>query len=140
MAADDKSTYTEGSAIPVADVHRARFEYTKEKTALSLENERWKNRRWMAWICLWAVLAVTGLMMFLVPESRLSGLDEVVVWFYVSMASVIGVYIGSATMSDIKSFVGLRRSAAKSTAIETPYDGYAQAADIVDNPDAGDRQ
>lgn len=135
MAADDKSTYTEGAVIPAADVQRARFEYTKEKTALSLENERWKNRRWMAWICLWAVMLVTGAMMFLVPETRLAGLDEVVVWFYVSMASIIGVYIGSATMSDIKSFVGLRRSAAKTQAMETPYDAYAEAGAIVDNPD-----
>lgn len=138
--ADDKSTFTEAAPLSAADVHRAKFEYTKEKTALSLENERWKNRRWMAWICLWSVLIVTGLMMFLVPESRIASLDEVVVWFYVSMASIIGVYIGSATMSDIKSFVGNRRgamSAASST--ETPYDAYDQAAAIADNPD-GDRQ
>jgi len=138
--ADDKSTYTEGAAVSAADVHRARFEYTKEKTALSLENERWKNRRWMAWICLWAVMIVTASMMFLVPETRIEHLDEVVVWFYVSMASIISAYIGAATMSDIKSLVGMRRHAAQQDPSSTPYDAYAQAASIVDNPDDGAQQ
>ena len=98
-----KSGYEEAAAVPVADVRRAQFEYTKEQTALTLDNERWKNRRRMSWIALWATLLVTAAMMFWVPESRISSLDEVVVWFYVSMASIIGVYIGSATFADIKS-------------------------------------
>ena len=130
--------YTEGAAVSTADVDRARFEYTKERATLSLENERWKNRRQMAWISMWAILIVTAAMMFIVPETRLGGLDEVVVWFYVSMASIIGVYIGSATMSDIKSFTKLRSGSASSAAAD-PYDAYASAAALADNPDGGPR-
>lgn len=139
MPTDEKSgVYTEGAAISTAEVNRARFQYTQEKAALALESQRWKNRRQMAWICLWAIMIVTTSMMFIVPETRIANLDEVVVWFYVSMASIIGVYIGSATMSDIKTFVKMRGGASASNT-STPYDAYESASSIADNPDGGNR-
>jgi len=135
--APDKSGYTEAAPLCAADINRAKFEYTKEQTALKLDNERWKNRRRMAWISLWATMIVTAAMMFAVPETRIEKLDEVVVWFYVSMASIIGVYIGSATFSDIKSLAEKRSMAKMGGGMygATPYDAYDQAASIVDNPD-----
>ncbi len=126
-----KSQYTEGEPLCPRDIARAKFEYTKEQTAMRLEKERWKNRRRMAWICLWATMIVTGAMMFLVPETRITSLDEVVVWFYVSMASIIGVYIGSATFSDIKSIASLRGAASPAAPnTSNPYDIYDAAGAI----------
>ena len=137
--APTKSGYTESEPICAKDIQRAKFEYTKEQTALILDNERWKNRRRMSWIALWATMLVTAAMMFFVPESRIEKLDEVVVWFYVSMASIIGVYIGSATFADIKSLAE-KRSMAKmgngyGNGYGTPYDVYDQASAIADDPD-----
>lgn len=132
---DSKSGYTESAPLCAADINRAKFEYTKEQTALVLDNERWKNRRRMSWIALWATLLVTAAMMFFVPEARIEKLDEVVVWFYVSMASIIGVYIGSATFADIKSMAEKRSTARMASQGYTPYDAYDQASAIVDDPD-----
>lgn len=131
----NKSGYTEGEGVCAGDVQRAKFEYTKEQTSLKLDNERWKNRRRMSWIALAAIMAVTSAMMFFVPESRIEKLEEVVVWFYFSMASIIGVYIGSATFSDIKSMADRRSSKAMAVQGSTPYDVYDQASAIADNPD-----
>jgi len=126
--------YEESAPLCAADIDRARFEYTKEQTAITLDNERWKNRRRMSWIALWATMAVTAAMMFIVPESRIEKLDEVVVWFYVSMASIIGVYIGSATFSDIKAIAVSRgRRGGSKGMTSTPYDAYAQAGELADN-------
>lgn len=58
---------------------------------------RWKNRRRMAWVSLISMLIVTILVLFYIPEERLKILSEVITWFYFSMASVIGCYMGFTT-------------------------------------------
>lgn len=58
---------------------------------------RWKNRRRMAWVSLISMLVVTVLVLFYIPEERLKLLEEVITWFYFSMASVIGCYMGFTT-------------------------------------------
>lgn len=65
---------------------------------------RWKNRRRMAWISLIAMITVTCLILFtnLVSESRLQILSDVITWFYFSMSSVIGMYMGATTWASIK--------------------------------------
>lgn len=131
--ANPKSIFTEGEPVAAVDVQRAKFEYTKEQAALALDNERWKNRRRMSWLALWGIMLVTVAMFFWVPETRIEKLEEVVVWFYFSMASIISVYIGSATFSDIKSMVGRKNSAAIDRERSTPYDVYDQADDIADD-------
>lgn len=58
---------------------------------------RWKNRRRMAWTALVGMLVVTILAFFVIPESKLALLSEVITWFYFSMASIIGAYMGFTT-------------------------------------------
>jgi hypothetical protein len=58
---------------------------------------RWKNRRRMAWTALISMIVTTILILFVVPEPRLALLTEPITWFYFSMASVIGAYMGFTT-------------------------------------------
>ena len=57
-----------------------------------------KNKRRMAWVSLISILIVTGLMMFAVPIERLDKLS----WFYMSMATVIGAYMGASVYAHVK--------------------------------------
>lgn len=59
---------------------------------------RWQNRRRMAWIALISILVVTILAFFVVEESRLKLLGDVINMFYLSMASIVGAYVGFATL------------------------------------------
>ena len=59
---------------------------------------RWQNRRRMAWIALTSILVVTVLAFFVVAESRLKLLGDVINMFYLSMASIVGAYVGFATL------------------------------------------
>ena len=59
---------------------------------------RWQNRRRMAWIALSSILIVTILAFFIVAESRLKLLGDVINMFYLSMASIVGAYVGFATL------------------------------------------
>ena len=61
-----------------------------------------RNKRRMAWIALLSILVVTGLMMFVVDMERLDKLSDVVVWFYMSMATVIGAYMGASVYANVK--------------------------------------
>lgn len=75
----------------------------QEKLTLRMSTDRWKNRRRMAWTALVAILCVTYLALFKVPLERLAVLKEVITWFYFVMGSIVGAYVGFATLDDIKS-------------------------------------
>jgi len=69
----------------------------------NLQRIRWKNRRRMAWISLLSMIAVTAFLFTpIVPESRLAILTDVITWFYFSMASIIGFYMGATTWAAVK--------------------------------------
>jgi len=61
---------------------------------------RWKNRRRMAYISLLAILTVIGLALFIVPIERLKVLEEIITWFFFIMGSIIGSYVGFATLDE----------------------------------------
>ena len=63
---------------------------------LTIRLDRWKNRRKMAWISLLAGLAYPLLVLF--TES--TELGSIAVPFYIFVSSVVGAYIGFATMDD----------------------------------------
>jgi len=64
---------------------------------------RWKNRRRMAWTSLIAMIAVTFLLLFgPIPDSRLKILADPLTWFFFSMASIIGAYMGFTTWASRK--------------------------------------
>lgn len=56
--------------------------------------DQWKGRRRMAWIALFAVLTVTGLSIFYIPIDRIAALTDIIMWFFVTMGSIIGAYMG----------------------------------------------
>lgn len=61
---------------------------------------RWYHRRRMAYMALYSMFIVTGLMFTpWVPITRLEKLADVIEWFYFSMASIVGAYMGFATWS-----------------------------------------
>jgi len=74
--------------------------HDRQKSFLDIEMEtrKWKNRRKMAWISLVAMIVVTIILLFApIPETRLKILSEPITWFYLSMASIIGAYMGFTT-------------------------------------------
>jgi hypothetical protein len=70
---------------------------------IELEKQRWRNRRRMAWLSLFTMIAVTIILLFSpISESRLKTLEEPITWFYLAMASIIGAYMGFTTYASIK--------------------------------------
>jgi hypothetical protein len=82
------------------DSENENIEITQEEITKNVEIERmkWKTRRKMAWLALIAEVAVTiALFVAPIPENRLTILSEPITWFYFSMTSVIGFYMGATT-------------------------------------------
>lgn len=78
------------------------IEQAKEEAKKSyiLLSNRWKHRRRMAYIALFSILIVTYVCLFRVDKDRLNDLEVIVTWFYVTMGSIIGAYVGFATLDD----------------------------------------
>lgn len=74
-----------------------------EEKDIMIDNRLWRNRRAMAWIALISIMIVTILCFFVVSVERLDKLSSVVTWFYTTMASVVGAYMGLSTYASIKS-------------------------------------
>lgn len=65
---------------------------------MELERNKWRGRRRMAGISLAAMILVMLALLFgPIPESRIKTLEEPIVWFFFSMASIIGAYMGFTT-------------------------------------------
>lgn len=60
--------------------------------------KRWRNRRRMAWICLWSSL--TFPILFLSIDSN--NLAQIAWPFYTFTGSVVGLYIGASAWEDKK--------------------------------------
>jgi hypothetical protein len=60
------------------------------------EYDRWKNRRRMAWICMFAAVGYP----LLVLTSDSKSLGDIAVPFYMFVSAVVGAYIGFATIDD----------------------------------------
>lgn len=65
----------------------------------TLNKQRWKNRRRMAWWSLVSMTLITMLVLFtdLCPESKLAVISEMITWYYFCSASIIGAYMGFTT-------------------------------------------
>lgn len=75
---------------------------SKELKEFELNARRWKNRRRMAWLAFFSILAVTYYMIVVIDETRIELLNPIITWFYTVMGSVICAYCGLATLEDIK--------------------------------------
>lgn len=130
-AAADKryAEFAEDTTL-VFDVQKAKLDYTREKVAMQLDSERWKNRRRLAWLAMWMMILATGMMMTVVPESKLDKLDTVVTWFMMAMTTIIGAYIGTATWAQVTH----DKATSAKAPVATPWDSYGQGR--LDNQDA----
>ena len=63
-----------------------------------MSQDRWKNRRAMAWASLCAGLTYPLLVLFTESDQ----LGAIAAAFYVFVSAVIGSYIGFATLDDVK--------------------------------------
>jgi DMSO reductase anchor subunit len=71
------------------------------KTAVELyekNNHVKRNRKRMAWLALFSCMVVVLLMMFVVDETRLNLLNDVMTWFFLIMGSIVGTYIGFSSI------------------------------------------
>ena len=61
---------------------------------------QWKHRRRMAYASLVSIIAVTLILLGpWVPVDRVEKLSDLISWFYFSLASIVGAYMGFATWS-----------------------------------------
>jgi len=58
--------------------------------------DRWKNRRWMAWLSMLAALVFPCLILF----SESPTLGTIAMPFYIFVSAVVGSYMGFATIDD----------------------------------------
>jgi dolichol kinase len=70
------------------------------KKSYILLSNRWKHRRRMAYVALFSILAVTYLCLFKIDPQKIKALEVIVTWFYVTMGSIVGAYVGFATLDD----------------------------------------
>lgn len=101
MADDPKDAYQEGEPLVSYESVAAAAEYKKQQAEIQLDKVRWQNRRRMAWICLWAMIVSTALLFFQIPVEKIAVLDEVIGWFYMAMATVIGTYMGTTMYASV---------------------------------------
>jgi hypothetical protein len=94
-------------------IHKRR-DYIHQRSEIELDNIRWRNRRRMAWLALIATLVATILFPFL-SVGKITALESVVGWFYMSMSSVVAAYVGTAAYADVAK---MRRQ----MGMRSPYD------------------
>ena len=62
------------------------------------DQDRWKNRRRMAWICMSAAIGYP----LLVLASNSRELGEIAIPFYMFVSAVVGAYVGFASWEDVR--------------------------------------
>lgn len=77
----------------------------KEAKELALKKSilianRWKHRRRMAYMAMLSVIAVTYQLMFHITAEKIKALENIITWYYITMGSIIGAYLGFATLDD----------------------------------------
>lgn len=80
---------------------------TCAKTKQSDDSNLWdnfrKDRRFMAWTALVSIIiSHVFLMTPLIAETRVEKLADPITWFYMTLASIVGMYLGFKTWARIK--------------------------------------
>ncbi len=70
---------------------------------IDITKNRFKNRRRMAWLAIWSMVACTSVMMTeFIDIERIKAIDSVIEMFYIAMASIVGAYMGFTTWATKK--------------------------------------
>lgn len=68
------------------------------KVEVNIAEDKFKNRRRMAWLAMFAMVGFTALLLSpYISDDRIKALDSVFSTFYIAMASVVGAYMGFTT-------------------------------------------
>lgn len=68
-----------------------------------MERNKWRGRRLMGKISLYSMIVLMFALLFgPIPDARLTILAEPIIWFFFSMTSVIGAYMGFTTWASRK--------------------------------------
>ena len=67
---------------------------TKAERDAKVEMIKRTNRRRQAWLALYAMVTVTLLLMFAVPDSKIKLMVDILPFFYITMAGIVGAYHG----------------------------------------------
>ena len=77
------------------EISQEELNIRKEISALELHEAKSESQKKMAWVCLWSMIGFTLLLLTpWVPDAKLQTLTNLSDIFYVSLASVIGAYMG----------------------------------------------
>ena len=55
------------------------------------------NRRRMAWVSLVSMIATMTAILFLVPETKLDRIKDILDLYWIAMGSIVGAYVGIST-------------------------------------------
>lgn len=66
-------------------------------TEETLYEKKAVNRRRMAWLSLIALIVSGFCVLFIVPESRLKNLGGLLELYFISLAGIVGAYVGIST-------------------------------------------
>lgn len=73
------------------------------KVEANIAEDRFKNRRRMAWLAMYAMVSFTALLLSpYITNDRINALADVFSTFYIAMASVVGAYMGFTTWASKK--------------------------------------
>jgi drug/metabolite transporter (DMT)-like permease len=83
-----------------------------KKADVPVEEEHavWTSRRRMAWVSLWAIIIPTLFIIVHISDPNvLSKLADLMSWYYLSLASIVGAFLGFTTWANIVGRGGWRR-------------------------------
>lgn len=68
-----------------------------------MRNELWSSRRKMAWVSLWGIIIPTcAILLGIRDPDVLDKVADLMSWYYLALASVIGAYVGFKSWATIK--------------------------------------
>jgi hypothetical protein len=73
------------------------------KVEEKITEDKFKNRRRMAWLAMVSMAFYTAVLLTpVIEETRIKSLENILDMFYIAMASIVGAYMGFATWASKK--------------------------------------
>lgn len=61
--------------------------------------DRWINKKKMAWVALIGILVICILSFFIISEVKLKVLEEIIIWSFIILGSIVGAYMGFSSFA-----------------------------------------
>lgn len=96
---DDKVTKAEAAAPDTSDQTDSTME---NGLTTNMKDELWSSRRRMAWVSLWGIIVPTVFIILRINDVHiLQQLSDLMSWYYLALASIVGAYFGFKTWATI---------------------------------------